>query len=50
MEDLAVDKIMNTGIGLVPPEMADQLYEGIHSHLEKVGIDRIKVDVFHVSY
>ncbi|OMP12800.1 Raffinose synthase [Corchorus olitorius] len=48
MEDLAVDKIVNTGIGLVPPEMADQLYEGIHSHLEKVGIDGVKVDVIHL--
>ncbi|MFQ6665944.1 hypothetical protein Gotur_032480 [Gossypium turneri] len=48
MEDLAVDKIVNTGIGLVPPEMADQLYEGIHSHLENVGIDGVKVDVIHL--
>ncbi|XVE67883.1 hypothetical protein DITRI_Ditri09bG0023500 [Diplodiscus trichospermus] len=48
MEDLAVDKIVNTGIGLVPPEMADQLYEGLHSHLEKVGIDGVKVDVIHL--
>ncbi|KAK8672531.1 hypothetical protein V6N13_110897 [Hibiscus sabdariffa] len=48
MEDLAVDKIVNTGIGLVPPEKADQLYEGIHSHLENVGIDGVKVDVIHL--
>ncbi|XVF60246.1 hypothetical protein PTKIN_Ptkin08bG0029300 [Pterospermum kingtungense] len=48
MEDLAVDKIVNTGVGLVPPEMADQLYEGLHSHLEKVGIDGVKVDVIHL--
>lgn len=47
MEDLAVDKIVNNGIGLVPPEFADQLYEGLHSHLESVGIDGIKVDVIH---
>ncbi|XVE84009.1 hypothetical protein DITRI_Ditri16bG0134400 [Diplodiscus trichospermus] len=48
MEDLAVDKIVNTGVGLVPPEIADQLYEGIHSHLENVGIDGVKVDVIHL--
>lgn len=49
MEDLAVDKIVNTGIGLVPPETVDQMYEGLHSQLEKVGIDGVKVDVIHVS-
>lgn len=48
MEDLAVDKIVNNGIGLVPPEMAHQLYEGLHSHLESVGIDGVKVDVIHL--
>lgn len=49
MEDLAVDKIVNNGVGLVPPEKVDQLYEGLHSHLESVGIDGVKVDVIHVS-
>ncbi|KAH7577322.1 hypothetical protein JRO89_XS01G0236000 [Xanthoceras sorbifolium] len=39
MEDLAVDKIVDTGVGLVPPEIVDQMYEGLHSHLEAVGID-----------
>ncbi|KAL0431643.1 UNVERIFIED_CONTAM: Galactinol--sucrose galactosyltransferase [Sesamum radiatum] len=48
MEDLAVDKIVNNGVGLVPPEIADQLYEGLHSHLESVGIDGVKVDVIHL--
>ncbi|KAB2011630.1 hypothetical protein ES319_D09G032800v1 [Gossypium barbadense] len=48
MEDLAVDKIVNTGIGFVPPEKADQLYEGIHSHLKNVGIDGVKLDVIHL--
>ncbi|XP_039062705.1 galactinol--sucrose galactosyltransferase-like [Hibiscus syriacus] len=48
MEGLAVDKIFNTGIGLVPPEKADELYEGLHSHLENVGIDGVKVDVIHL--
>ncbi|KAJ9564253.1 hypothetical protein OSB04_000219 [Centaurea solstitialis] len=48
MEDLAVDKIVNNGIGLVPPEKVDQLYEGLHSHLASVGIDGVKVDVIHL--
>lgn len=49
MEDLAVDKIVSSGVGLVPPEMAHQMYEGLHSHLQSVGIDGVKVDVIHVS-
>ncbi|KAJ6741136.1 GALACTINOL--SUCROSE GALACTOSYLTRANSFERASE 5-RELATED [Salix purpurea] len=48
MKDLAVDKILSTGVGLVPPEIVDQMYEGLHSHLEKVGIDGVKVDVIHL--
>ncbi|GMH25691.1 hypothetical protein Nepgr_027534 [Nepenthes gracilis] len=48
MEDLAVDKIVNNGVGLVPPELALQMYEGLHSHLESVGIDGVKVDVIHL--
>ncbi|PON72242.1 Glycosyl hydrolase [Parasponia andersonii] len=48
MEDLAVDKIVNNGVGLVPPERAHELYEGLHSHLESVGIDGVKVDVIHL--
>ncbi|GAU31853.1 hypothetical protein TSUD_114640 [Trifolium subterraneum] len=48
MEDLAVDKIVNNGVGLVPPHLVDQMYEGIHSHLEDSGIDGVKVDVIHL--
>ncbi|XP_073060315.1 galactinol--sucrose galactosyltransferase-like [Primulina eburnea] len=48
MEDLAVDKIVNNGVGLVPPEIAYQMYEGLHSHLESVGIDGVKIDVIHL--
>ncbi|KAJ4840177.1 hypothetical protein Tsubulata_002925 [Turnera subulata] len=48
MEDLAVDKIVNTGVGLVPPELAHKLYEGLHSHLASVGVDGVKVDVIHL--
>lgn len=50
MEDLAVDKIVNNGVGLVEPEKAHELYEGLHSHLEDCGIDGVKVDVIHVSF
>lgn len=49
MEDLAVDKIVKSGVGLVPPNLAHQLYEGLHSHLQSVGVDGVKVDVIHVS-
>ena len=49
MEDLAVDKIVNNGVGLVDPKRARELYEGLHSHLEASGIDGVKVDVIHVS-
>ncbi|KAF7035133.1 hypothetical protein CFC21_046049 [Triticum aestivum] len=49
MEDLAVDKIVNNGVGLVDPEHARELYEGLHSHLQASGIDGVKVDVIHVT-
>lgn len=49
MEDLAVEKIVDNGVGLVPPELVQNLYEGLHFHLESVGIDGVKVDVIHVS-
>nr|XP_027125035.1 galactinol--sucrose galactosyltransferase-like [Coffea arabica] len=48
MEDLAVDKIVNNGVGLVPPEKVQEMYEGLHSHLESAGIDGVKVDVIHL--
>lgn len=32
MEDLAVDKIVGNGVGLVKPEKAEELYRGLHSH------------------
>ena len=49
MTDLAVVKIVENGVGLVAPHEADKLYEGLHSHLESVGIDGVKIDVTHVS-
>lgn len=48
MEDLAVDKIVQNGVGLVPPERAGEMYEGLHSHLQAAGIDGVKVDVIHL--
>ncbi|MBA0711220.1 hypothetical protein Golax_010428 [Gossypium laxum] len=35
-------------VGLVPPELAHQMYEGHHSHLKSVGIDDVKIDVIEV--
>ncbi|KAG5153774.1 hypothetical protein JHK82_011743 [Glycine max] len=48
MTDQAVVKIMEIGVGLVPPHRAHELYEGLHSHLESVGIDGVKIDVTHI--
>lgn len=48
MEDLAVDKIVNNGVGVVPPELVGEMYEGLHAHLESAGIDGVKVDVIHL--
>ncbi|KAJ6845553.1 stachyose synthase [Iris pallida] len=48
MEDLAVDKIVDNGVGLVLPERAGEMYDGLHSHLQSAGIDGVKVDVIHV--
>ncbi|CAA2934250.1 galactinol--sucrose galactosyltransferase-like [Olea europaea subsp. europaea] len=48
MEDLAVDKIVKNGVGLVPPDKVYQMFEGLHSHLESVGIDGVKVHVIHL--
>ncbi|CAL0306798.1 unnamed protein product [Lupinus luteus] len=42
MVDLAVVKVIESRVGLVAPE---ELYEGLHSHLESVGIDGVKIDV-----
>ncbi|CAN6713822.1 unnamed protein product [Malus baccata var. baccata] len=48
MEDMAVDKIVRNGVGLVLPEVAHKLYEGMHSYLQSAGIDGVKVDVIHL--
>ncbi|CAO2826431.1 unnamed protein product [Amaranthus hypochondriacus] len=48
MEDLAVDKIVENGVGLIQPDKAKEMYEGLHSHLEAAGIDGVKVDVIHL--
>nr|XP_043606916.1 probable galactinol--sucrose galactosyltransferase 5 [Erigeron canadensis] len=48
MEDHAFDKIVNNGVGLVPPDKVDQLFEGLYSHLDSAGIDGVKVDYIHL--
>ncbi|MCL7021744.1 hypothetical protein MKW94_030385 [Papaver nudicaule] len=48
MEDQAVDKIVENGVGLVSPEIVHQMYEGLHSYLESAGVDGVKVDVIQI--
>ncbi|GAV83056.1 Raffinose_syn domain-containing protein [Cephalotus follicularis] len=47
MEDLAVVKIVEGGIGLVHPSQADDFYDSMHSYLASTGITGVKVDVIH---
>ncbi|CAN4106540.1 unnamed protein product [Withania somnifera] len=47
MDDLAVIKIAEGGIGLVHPDQADDFYDSMHSYLSEVGITGVKVDVIH---
>ncbi|KAM7526975.1 hypothetical protein LguiB_030385 [Lonicera macranthoides] len=47
MDDLAVTKIVEGGIGLVHPDEAGDFYESMHSHLSDSGITGVKVDVIH---
>ncbi|CAL4915839.1 unnamed protein product [Urochloa decumbens] len=47
MDDLAVDRIIEGGIGLVRPDQAGELYESMHSYLAGAGVTGVKVDVIH---
>ncbi|KAJ4829238.1 Tethering factor for nuclear proteasome sts1 [Turnera subulata] len=47
MPDLAVDKIVEGGIGLVHPDEAGDFYDSMHSYLSSAGITGVKVDVIH---
>ncbi|KAJ1276937.1 hypothetical protein BS78_05G254900 [Paspalum vaginatum] len=47
MDDLAVDRIVEGGIGLVRPDQAAELYESMHSYLAGAGVTGVKVDVVH---
>ncbi|KAJ1276925.1 hypothetical protein BS78_05G254000, partial [Paspalum vaginatum] len=47
MDDLAVDRIVEGGIGLVCPDQAADLYESMHSYLAGAGVTGVKVDVVH---
>ncbi|KAF2312727.1 hypothetical protein GH714_039785 [Hevea brasiliensis] len=47
MPDLAVDMIVQGGIGLVNPNQGGDFYEAMHSYLADVGINGVKVDVTH---
>lgn len=50
MNDLAVVKIVEGGIGLVHPDQAEDFYNSMHSYLDGVGITGVKVDVVHVGF
>ncbi|XP_034905277.2 stachyose synthase [Populus alba] len=47
MNDLAVVKIIEGGIGLVQPDQAGDFYDSRHSYLASVGITGVKVDGMH---
>ncbi|KAF0896472.1 hypothetical protein E2562_024334 [Oryza meyeriana var. granulata] len=47
MDDLAVDRIIEGGIGLVRPNQAGDLYNSMHSYLAGAGVTGVKVDVIH---
>lgn len=50
MDDLAVVKIVEGGIGLVHPSQADDFYDSMYSYLAQAGITGVKVDVIHVCF
>ncbi|KAH9621463.1 hypothetical protein KSS87_011601 [Heliosperma pusillum] len=45
MDDLAVDKLVEGGIGLVHPDQAALLFDSMHSYLSTAGITGVKIDV-----
>ncbi|KAG0480023.1 hypothetical protein HPP92_010881 [Vanilla planifolia] len=45
MDDLAVIKIVEGGIGLVHPDQACDFYNSMHSYLSKAGVTGAKIDV-----
>ncbi|KAJ6400942.1 hypothetical protein OIU84_016377 [Salix udensis] len=47
MDDLAVVKIIEGGVGLVHPDQAGDFYDSMHSYLADVGVTGVKVDVIH---
>ncbi|PKI44491.1 hypothetical protein CRG98_035126 [Punica granatum] len=47
MEDLAVVKVVEAGIGLVNPSQAEDLYDSMHSYYAEAGITGVKLDVIH---
>ncbi|KAI3980750.1 hypothetical protein MKX01_025315 [Papaver californicum] len=48
MQDLAVVKIVEGGIGLVQPDQAIDFYDSMHSYLAEAGITGVKVDDIHL--
>lgn len=50
MDDLAVIKLVEGGVGLVHPSQAAEFYDSYHSYLASVGITGVKVDVIEVRF
>eukprot|EP00262_Sarcandra_glabra_P013458 TRINITY_DN3729_c0_g1_i1.p1 TRINITY_DN3729_c0_g1~~TRINITY_DN3729_c0_g1_i1.p1 ORF type:complete len:756 (-),score=84.88 TRINITY_DN3729_c0_g1_i1:81-2348(-) len=44
MNDLANNILVANGVGIVPHDLVEEMYEGFHSYLASVGIDGVKVD------
>ncbi|KAK6120142.1 hypothetical protein DH2020_046048 [Rehmannia glutinosa] len=47
MRDVVVDKLLEGSVGLVHPDVADDLFDSMHSYLSEVGITGVKVDGIH---
>ncbi|MCO5613082.1 hypothetical protein L7F22_067356 [Adiantum nelumboides] len=48
MPDLAVDRIIRSFTGLVPPENIFKFYNRLHSYLDQSGVSGVKIDVIQV--
>ncbi|KAJ9568377.1 hypothetical protein OSB04_004343 [Centaurea solstitialis] len=50
MEDLAVDQMRSGGVGVVAVEKVGEMYERLHSYLQAVGADGVKVDAIQIHF
>ncbi|ONK61056.1 uncharacterized protein A4U43_C08F25800 [Asparagus officinalis] len=49
MDDLAANKMVESGIGLVSPNQAEEFYDAMHSYLSESGLTGVKVDDMHAT-